>query len=172
MTQKTKNRLLLLAFLVILTIAYQLAFSKTFALRNEVNILRKQSDSFEGLANFSANLQQQEKFADSVLLNNNVKNISVQNNLLQYLNQSSIDKGFNISSFQEPHMILENGVNTTSYQFTIQGNFNDLLYTIYELEQNFNFGKIASLNFERKRDYRQGKDYLICFVVVESLISE
>lgn len=172
MTQKTKNIVLILGFFLSLVIAYQLAFSETIALRSEVHSLRERSISFENLATLSATLHQREKFADSVLKNNNVKNISIQNNLLQFLNQESTSKGFAISSFDEPHSILENNVNTTSYQFTIRGNFNDLLDVIYKLEQDFNFGKIAHLNFEKKRDYRKRKDYLECSVVIESLVSK
>jgi len=153
-------------------VAYRLAFSETITVRSEVQALRDQSISFENLASLSTTLNQREKFAYSVLKNNNVKNLSIQNNLLQFLNKESTNKGFNIKGFQEPHRVIENEVNTTSYQFTIQGGFNDLIAVVYELEQNFNYGKIAHLNFEKKRDYRKRKDYLECFVIVESLVSQ
>jgi hypothetical protein len=172
MTQRNKNILLILGFVAALLIAYQVAFSKTIAVKNEVKSLKEQSISFQDLANLSATLDQREKFADSVLKKNNIKNISIQNNLLEFLNQESTDNDFIISNFSEPHQIVADDTSIISYQFVLEGNFDDLLNVVYKLEQDYNFGKISHLNFKKKRDFRKRKDYLECFVIVEGLVSD
>ncbi len=172
MTQKNKNILLVAGFIIGLIITYQLAFSQTFAIKRELNSLKEQSVGFENLASLSSILHQREKFADSVLNKNNFKNISVQNNLLEFLNDEATGRSFSITNFKEPHIAAENNIPLASYQFTLQGNFNELLEVIYKLEQAYNFGKISHVSFEKKRNHRQRKDYLECSVIIESFVAE
>ncbi len=172
MIQKNKNRLLLLGFLLALLACYHLAFSKTIEVKKQLNSLTKQSVNFKNITKLSTNLYHREKYVDSVLKKNNFKNLSIQNNLLEFLNQQSQENKFLITDFIEPHDFIKDNATITSYQFTIKGDFNSLLGVVYSLEQNYNFGKITHINFEKKRDYRKRKDELLCFVVLENLFSE
>lgn len=172
MTQKNKNILFVVGFMLSLFVAYQLAFSKTIDIKEQVNRLEEQNIGSKELAVITASLRQREKNADSILQKNNIKSNSVQNNLLEFLNNSSLKNDFAIADFKEPHTIRDNNLTTTSFQFTIKGSFKELLKVIYNLEQNYNFGSITHVNFEKKRDYRKQRDYLECFVVVESFVSQ
>ena len=169
---KNKNILLVLGFVLLLIIAYQFAFSKTLAIKKEINSLETKSIAFQNVGNLFATLDYRIRYADSILGKNNLKNSSVQNNLLDFLNRQSTTNQFTISDFSEPHRFTENEVTITSYRFSIVGGFRDILEMIYKLEQEQAFGKIVHIHFEKKRDYRMGKDFLECFVVVESLVSE
>lgn len=171
MSQKSKNILLILGFVVMLIIAYQMAFSRTIAVKNEVKAMEAQLTSSNNLMAQISNLNHREKFVDSVLQNNNIKNLSTQNNLLSFLNQEAQKDAFIITSFNEPHIYLENNMQKSSFQFILQGNFNEIEKIIYMLEQEHNFGKIVHLKYEKKRDYRKAKDYLQCFIVLESVKS-
>lgn len=171
MSQKNKNILLILGFVVMLVIAYQMAFSKTIALKKEVRTLEAQILNSNNLIELTSNLVYREKFVDSVLQNNNIKNLSTQNNLLSFLNQAAEKEAFIIASFSEPHLHLEDNILKSSFQFTLQGNFNEIEKVIYKLEQEHHFGKIVHLKYEKKRDYRRAKDYLQCFIVLESVNS-
>lgn len=171
MSQKNKNILLILGFVVMLIIAYQMAFSRTFAVKNEVKAMESQLTNSNNLMAQISNLNHREKFVDSVLQNNNIKNLSTQNNLLSFLNQTAQKDAFIITSFNEPHLYLEDNIQKSSFQFTLQGNFNEIEKVIYKLEQEHNFGKIVHLKYEKKRDYRKAKDFLQCFIVLESVNS-
>ena len=172
MTPRTKNIILIIGFCLSMAIAYNLAFSKTIALNKRVNVLESKTESLEGSALVAVNLEQRELFVDSILSLKNMKGNSVQNNLLEFLNTKSETEGFTISDFNEPHTFSENGATTTSYQFSLEGSYDAIEQVLYNLEQEYNFGRIAHIHFEKKRDYRKGKDYLECFVIVESLVSE
>lgn len=171
MTPRTKNILLIIGFCLTMVIAYNLAFSKTAALKHRINILETRTNSLESSTLMAVNLEQRERFVDSILSLNNMKGNSVQNNLLEFLNTKSGSGNFTISDFNEPHTFSENGATTTSYQFTLVGNYNGIEQVLYSLEQEYNFGRIAHVHFEKKRDYRKSKDYLECFVIVESFLS-
>jgi len=172
MKQKNKNILLVSGFILALFASYQLAFSKTMEVKNEFNSIKKQLIELKNIDRLSSNLYLREKFVDSVLNKNNFKYLSIQNNLLEFLNEQSIEKKFSIISFKEPHSFIDNDVTITSYQFTMQGGFNSLLGVIYRLEQNYNFGKISHISFEKKRDYKKRKNELQCFVILENLFSK
>lgn len=171
MAPRTKNILLIIGFCLAMTIAYNMAFSKTAALKNRINILETRTNSLESSVLITVNLEQRERFVDSILSLNNMQGNSVQNNLLEFLNNKSGSGNFTISDFNEPHTFSENGATTTSYQFTLEGNYNGIEQVLYSLEQEYNFGRIAHVHFEKKKDYRKGKDYLECFVIVESFLS-
>lgn len=172
MNPRTKNILLITGFLLSLALAYNLAFSKTFALKKRINIMDEKTSSLEGSTLVPVNLEQRERFVDSILSFNKMKGNSVQNNLLELLNTKSESGNFTISDFKEPHTFSENGASTTSYQFTLAGNYDEIEQVIYSLEQEYNFGRIGHVHFEKKKDFRKGKDFLECFVILESLISE
>lgn len=172
MIQKNKNRLLIAGFIFALFACYHLAFSKTIGLKQELSLLKKESISYKNSSSLSANLYQREKYVDSVLKKNNFKSVSIQNNLLEFLNQQSLKNTFLITNFIQPHNFTQNNVTITSYQFTLKGDFKSLLGVIHSLEQDYNFGKIVHINFEKKRDYRKRKDELECFVVIENLFSK
>jgi hypothetical protein len=172
MSQRNKNILLVVGFLLLILIAYNFAFSKTIALKKQVDTLEQKTKSLSNYALLAANLEKREKFADSILNKNNINSSSIQNNLLEFLNILSSDGNFTISDFNEPHTFSENGATITSYQFTLKGNYNEVLQVIYSLEQKYNFGRVVNVHFEKKRDYRKERDYLECSVIVESLFSE
>lgn len=172
MNPRTKNIILVIGFILSVVIAYNLAFSKTFALRERINKLEMKTKSLGNTAIIAANLEQREQFVDSILSLNNMKGNSVQNNLLDFLNSKSESGDFTISDFTEPHTFSLDGATTTSYQFKLEGTYDGIENMLYSLEQEYNFGKISHVHFEKKKDYRRGKDYLKCFVIVESLVSQ
>ncbi len=171
MTQRNKNILLILGFALLLILSYRMAFSKTLASRNQVRALEEETTTFGNLSGLSATLNAREHFADSILQKNNIKSNSIQNNLLDVLNASAEERNFVISEFNEPHIYTENGVSVTSYRFTLKGAFNDMQQVLFDLEQRYNYGKVVHVNFNRKRDYRKRKDYLLCTVILESIMS-
>ena len=172
MTQKNKNIILIAGFLLVLVLSYRMAFTKTISVHREVKSLKEETVTFESLAGMSATLSAREKFADSVLRKNNIRNSSIQNNLLELLNRESGEKHFIITEFNEPHTFTENGATITSYRFTLRGEFNAMQDVLYMLEQKYNFGKVSHVHFYKKKDYRKRKDYLLCTIIMESILSK
>ncbi|MEL6809720.1 MAG: hypothetical protein AAFP76_00100 [Bacteroidota bacterium] len=170
-TPRNKNIVLIVGFIIVLLLSYRFVLSKTIFLKNEISKLEQHLVSSEDLAHIALQLDQREKFIDSVLQKNNLKHLSIQNNLLEFLNREAREGTFQITQFTEPHRSVENEVTTTSYRFTLRGSFLACEQIIYQLEQAYNFGKITHLKFEKKRDFRKGKDYLECNVIIESFVS-
>tara|TARA_R110002124_G_scaffold17532_3_gene73533 strand:+ start:419146 stop:419664 length:519 start_codon:yes stop_codon:yes gene_type:complete len=172
MKLQTKNRALILGFMLILLIAYHFAISKTFETRSELKTIETQTLGYGDLSVMNGKLKLKEVQMDSILSKNNLNNTSIQNNLLEVLNTKASDETFKISEFNEPHQVTQDAVTITSYQFTLQGNFEGMQEVVYSLEQEYSFGKITHVSFEKKRDFRKRKDYLKCSVILENLVSE
>lgn len=154
-----------------LIVAYHLAFSKTIAIKKEIKVMELQILKANDLNSNISNLYNREKYIDSIIINNNIKNSSTQNNLLGFLNESSEKSNFTIKNFNEPHVFIHDNFKKTSFLFSIQGYFNEIEEVVFNLEQNYNFGKIVHLKYEKKRNHRLAKDYLECFIVLESINS-
>ncbi|KAA3615875.1 MAG: hypothetical protein DWP94_15210 [Flavobacterium sp.] len=172
MQQRNKNIILVLGFAVVLFMAYKLSISKTIELKQEIAMLKSEVDRSEELPVLLANLSSREKYADSILNVNNIENVSIQNNLLELLNRQSLDTGVRIVEFSQPHKFVGESVNKTSFQFKLEGEYNQIERIIHLLEQEYNLGEVINLHFEKKRDYRRGMDYLECQVILESFDSE
>ncbi len=172
MTQKNKNKLLVLGFVLALFACYHLAFSKTIETKKELNKIKLQSNTLKNVSKNTVNLFQREKYVDSILKKNNFKNVSVQNNLLEFLNEQSLKKNFIINEFTQPHSFIKDNITITSYHFILQGDYKSLQAVIFNLEQQYNFGKISHINFEKKRDFRKQRNNLICTLVLENIFSK
>jgi len=171
MSPRHKNIALVVGFILTLLLAYQFAISKTLDLKNEVSSMSGEALKFQSLPQMQANLYQQGIFLDSVLATNNIKDISIQNNLLEYLNSRSEELPIAISNFSEPHIYSDDDAPKTSYAFLLKGDYFSILETIYQLEQEYNFGSVKHVSFEKKFDYRKRKNFLECSIIIESFNS-
>jgi hypothetical protein len=168
MTSKTKNIGLILGFIIVLILSYQLAISKTFNLKKEYNDLKHQETLFENTPKQLSLLRQKEKYYDSLLTKYQLNGSSIQNNLLKTINTFAELNNLKVSGFLEPHVLKQNDLIIKTYQFTLEGNFNAILKLTYKLEQQTKFGEIINLHFEKKKNFRTGKYYLKAFVLLKS----
>lgn len=171
MKQSTKNFLLIAGFLMVLLVAYQYSFSKTFEVMNELEELQFQVEQNSSSLQNIHSLETKEVYLDSIISVNRIGKTSLQNNLLQVLNEYSEELSYKIISFKEPHIHAEEGGKTkiTSIQFVLEGQYRNLEEILYKLEKDYSFGALSHVKFERKKDYRLNKSYLQCSVVVQNI---
>lgn len=169
MQQRTKNFALVIGFLLLLVVAYQLTFSKTFKLGKEIGQMEIQKTELLQHTQKANSLKQRERHADSILSKFRIKNRSVQNHLLDFLNEEAAQGGFSIAEFVQPHLLKEQGVAINSYPFKLKGSYQAIERVLYQMEQKYTFGKVAHVSFERKNNFRKRTQELECYVIVERL---
>lgn len=171
MTQKNKNIALIIGLILVLFVAYQYGFAKTFAMCKEVNKLQDQKEAYQSAPTQLAALANKEKQLDEILKKNNVEGNSLQNNILKVLNTLSADSEFTIIAFEEPHSYLDESSQKTSttYNFTLQGDYTSLIEVVYALEQKYSFGNVIHVSFEKKKNFRTGKSFLQCQVLLQRI---
>ena len=87
---------------------------------------------------------------------------------MKTINASAEENNIKIVSFLEPHIELKNDLTIKTYQFVIQGDYNNIIHFVNQLEQKSKFGEIINLHFEKKMNFRTGKSFLEAFVLLKS----
>jgi len=168
MTKQQKNTLLLVTFFVALYICYLLAISKTLEQKEQYNILSKEILLSKNAPKRLSLLKQKEVYYDSLLTKYQLDGSSIQNNLLKVINYYAEAHDIKVVSFLEPHAITKNDLIIKTYEFVLEGNYNDINQLTYQLEQKTKFGEIVNLHFEKKKNFRTGKYYLRAKVLLRS----
>jgi hypothetical protein len=168
MSKKTKNILLIAGFVLALMICYQLAISETLQQKEQYNILKQQELLFKNAPKKLSLLKQKQMYYDSLLTKYQLDGSSIQNNLLKSINTFANINSIEVISFSEPHTMVQNDLTIKTYEFVLQGDFNDINQLIYQLEQKTKFGEIVNLHFEKKKNFRSGKSYLQAKVLLRS----
>lgn len=157
MTIQQKNKMLVAGFVGVLILGYFLSITETLKLKQNYDTLKTQEALFSNIPQRLHVLNQKEHYYDSLLTHYQITETSLQNNLLKTIERYAQDHNLKVVSFDEPHIVNENNKKTNSYTFSVSGNFKAILGLAYQLEQRNKFGMIASLEFEKTKNYRTGK---------------
>lgn len=168
MSSKSKNILLIIGFLLSLFICYKLAIKNTLDLKQNYTTLKQENRILKNTSKQLSLLKQKEKHYDSLLNKYQLKGSSVQNNLLKTINSFADNNSLSLVHFLEPHIIKSNNLIIKTYQFTLEGDYNDILLLVHKLEQQTKFGEITSLHFKKKKNFRTGKHYLQAAILLKS----
>ena len=172
MNPKHKNIALLIGFVLVLWIAHQLSFLKTLSLKEQHVTLKEKALLFENSSQKLLLLQKENQYYDSILKSKSIStDKSFQNNLLSTINAFADSTNIKVVSFENPHAFQQEGGEILTYSFTLQGNFGQITQLIYQLEQQFKLGKIISVNYLKKRNYRRRSDYLECTILLQRIAS-
>src|SRR5690606_12425142 len=91
------------------------------------------------------------------------------NNLLKTINTFAEQNDLKVVCFLEPPVNNKNDMKIYTYQYTLEGDYNPIIKLIHSLEQDTKFGEIINLHFEKKTDFRIGKDYLQATILLKNI---
>ncbi|MDO3695885.1 hypothetical protein QVZ41_13625 [Wenyingzhuangia sp. chi5] len=168
MKYQTKNKVLVIGFVVVLILCYQLAISNTVVLKNTYHNLKEEELLFKNTPKQLSLLSQQKKYYDTLLKKYQMDGGSIQNNLLKKINSLSQEHQLKVVEFLEPHVFSNNEMMIKTYQFTVEGDYNAIIKLVNHLEQQTVFGEIINLHFEKKLNFRTNKSYLQAHVLLKS----
>jgi len=168
MTQKTKNILLVVGFLLVVMIAYKYAIANTLQLKQEYKTLQQDALFFDNMPLQLSSLKQKEIYYDSLLTAYQLGESSMQNSMLSAINTFASSHKLKVVDFVEPHSIQQSDLKVNTYQFTLEGHYNAIIALVYQLEQHTKFGEIINLNFKKQKNYRTGRYYLQAHVLLRS----
>ena len=126
MNNKNKNLLLISAFLLMIVVCYKLAISKTFEQKKQYEKLKKQELLFVNAPKKLSHLRQKQVYYDSLLNKYQIDESSIQNNLLNTINKYALINDLKVINFMEPHITTTNNLMVKTYDFTIEGKYNDI----------------------------------------------
>ena len=170
MNLKQKNIALLIGLVLLLWVANRLSFSKTFELKKQYEISQKEQKLFSNVSQKLLSLQQQNVYYDSILKSKKISTeSSFQNNLLQTITSFADTTNTKVVAFKDPHKFKVNETLINTFSFTLNGNFSKIVQLIYILEQQYKLGKIVSVNFEKKKNYKRNNTFLECTILLQQI---
>ena len=169
MTNKKKYILFLVCSIALLIISYSLAFSKTISLRKEYLKKKKSESIYKDIPNQINLLSKKQVYYDSILKKFNLNTSSLENNLLKQLNKYADKNNLKIKVFNAPHILLHHQSTYTTYNFTLEGEFSNLLKVISSIEQSGTFGEVIHIDFKKEIDFRTKRKYLDATVFIQNI---
>lgn len=170
MNLKQKNWLLSVGFLLLFWICYKLPITQTLTAKKEFNTLKSEKQLFSDIPDKIQDLTKETIYLDSTLAKYQFSaEKSFQSNLLQTITSFSKQSDLTVVAFEEPHTITKNKATINTFEFSLRGTYNNSLRLIHELEQTKKLGKILSVNFEKKKNYRTNKHYLETRILLQRL---
>lgn len=168
MTLKQKNTALGIGSIFLFWMAYQFSFSNTFALKKQYQTLKIEQENYTNVPQKLVQLKQQNVYYDSILKSKKISTeVSFQSNLLQTITAFADSTQLKIINFNNPHVFKSDNTHFNTFSFTVNGSFSKITQLIFELEQQYKLGKVISVNFQKKRNYRRSSDYLECTILLQ-----
>ncbi len=160
MNIRQKNKWLIIGTVAFLILGYYVSIGETLSLRSNYQHLKSQEALFDNIPLRLSQLVRKEHYYDSLLVHHQITETSVQNNLLKVIDRYAEDHPIRVVSFDQAHKLESRDRSISSYVFRVDGDFKSILGLAYQLEQRNKFGMIASLEFEKQRNFRTGKTSL------------
>jgi len=169
LTYKQKNRALMVILALLIPLSYNMAFKKTWELYGECKETEEKlelaADAPSKMAGIKKRLQEIEAIAGK------------QQDSRQPAQQKLL--GIITAWCQENRLVLKempNAINTAENDllvetnvFEIEGSFSKLLNLIYQLEQKNNAGRVASVNFKTRKDYKTRQLILSATIYIQNI---
>ncbi len=147
---KVKRNLIIVVFFILFVTLYKKSIKNTFSnINNYSNLKRIKNDSVTIKKNIIL-LKKEIKNLDRVVSNNKDYNL-VQQNILDYAVNLSDSINIKIISLNNEHIYESNSIIIFSNFLEIEGNYNSILKTIYQFENNFSISKINSIELFTKK---------------------
>jgi hypothetical protein len=162
-----KNKTLLVSFILALIVCYVLAFSKTKTYYNQYKNQQNLLNNIENSPKLLTQLKTKELQIDKWLSQNNTPSSTFQNELLRTINTYALSYNLKIIDFQEPHEFIEKQTAITSYIFTIEGSFNNVLLLINKVENASKLGMIKHISTIKKNNFKTAQDYLLTTIIIQ-----
>ncbi|MFD0963851.1 hypothetical protein [Pseudofulvibacter geojedonensis] len=168
MKNKQQLIILLISIFIAAVVCYQFAISKTLVLKEQYIHLKQQEILFKNTPKQLTLVKKKQQYYDSILTKYQLSGNSIQNSLLKNITAYAKSNQLKVLDFVEPHVSSNNQVTIKTYQFTLEGDYNQILALIHKLEQETKFGEIINFHFKKEKNYRTGKHYLQAKVLLKS----
>ena len=164
-----KNKILILGFVAILFMSYQLALKNTKEAYSSYNSNLEKRESIGNIPRQLAMLDQKEKAIDAQLQLLNLEESSLQNNLLKFLNQQAELNEVKIIDFNSPHIHKTENRQIETYSFDLEGSYSGILKMVNALENHGSLGAVIHFEMEKKKDYHSKRTYLQAKIFLEQV---
>lgn len=169
LTYKKKNLLLLITAVIVAVMIYSFAIKRTIAAYKQV---AENQAKMEQAANAPAMAEQLEKELirmDAKIGNHNTREGNINEALLSLITDYCQSHHAVLREFPETSYTEDGDLAIENNHFMIGGNFSTLINLVYLLEQKYNLGKIASVNYQLKKDFKTKEMQLTATIFLQNI---
>ena len=154
LTYKKRNRILAAVSVLFIFFSYKMAFQNTLDTYHDVQSLKEQLLLAQGAPEKVNTLRQQMMNMDRLLGTKQRADTSVQQALLGIVTDYCQKNNAVLREFPKTIQKIQDNYLVETNFFVVEGSFVKLLELLYLLEQKNRIGKIASVNFLTKKDFK------------------
>lgn len=169
LSYKKRNKLLLIAASFLAVVVYFLAIKKSIVVIKQYRALKEQLQIASDAPQKAAELQKKLAELDHVLEQQQQTTTSVQETLLGFITNYCQNNNLILREFPKTIHVNEKDFLIETNVFTVEGGFLKILPMIYLLEQKNKIGKIASVNFQTKKDFKTKNTALTATVYLQNV---
>jgi hypothetical protein len=159
--------ILALSLLIGAFLAYQLSLKKAISAYAEYKKLRD-VETRSGTITAELQLWQKKVVELDALTGTDILQ-GFEANLLNTIGLFCESRKLKVERFVEPYIGEQNGYRVETILIEVQGNFKSLLSLLHHLETDFKGGRISSVAFQKKKNYKKRKDELFLEIYVQNI---
>lgn len=150
-------------------VLYNVAISDTMYLAIENNTLESQVIENINAPKQIQAIKQKLLKIEQLIGNKNQEETNVHQLLLESITQYNQKKALVLQDFPQPFISSNNEYVTKTAKVTVEGDFINLLKLVYFLEQNYQIGKVVSVNFETTKELYKRKRELRSTIYIQDI---
>lgn len=169
LTYKKKNQLLLVVILLVLLMVYSLAIKKTINIHNTYSEAEKKIVLAASAPMLAAQLEKELLQIDIKLGNENPKKQNTSDALLELTTNYCQNNHAVLREFPKTTITEAGDMTIETNQFVVEGNFSTLINLVYILEQKNKLGKVASVKYQLKKDFKTKEMVLTATIYLQNV---
>lgn len=169
LTYKKKVLYLLAGFVVLLILSYALSIRRTIALGEICNRLEQQKESLQNAPAKIRKINQELANINAIIGKDMHVDMDVQSAILEKTGQFCQKQKLTFKRFPKTHYYNEKDYLVMTNKLVMEGEFIKILKLIYLFEQEFQLGKIISVQFEKERDRKTKRMRLYGSLLIQNV---
>jgi len=155
------------ASVIIILFAWKGAFEKTWSLYRQIKTLESSIQSSAFIASEKQKIQSETEQLNLVLgiHGNNLPSEQIFEELVSVCDRIG---NIRIVDFPDIHTVIVNNYKITTMFAGFEGDYSDLLKMIHQLERKEKTGRLVSVNFRKKNDFKKNKEFLSITVLLQN----
>ena len=150
-TFKQKNRALLVIFILLAIVSYKRQIILSFAAVDEIHQQELNLARIDNSENELQMLMNTVSTLDRTIGKSNLEPDKIQQEILNTISLLSDKYDINLESIEETHIYKNVDFSVQSNEVILEGRFNDLTKSIYDLELNFEYARLINVEFYKKK---------------------
>ena len=169
LTYKRKNLLLGVAAVLLVFIVYSLGVSKTIKAYHDYSDAKARMEMAQNAPLMAAQLERELILMDAKMGTTKAFKQNTAETLLNLITNYCQSNHAVLREFPRTTIDMQGDLTIETNQFVLEGNFATILKLIYNLEQKNKIGKVASVKYQLKKDFKTKEMVLTASVFIQNI---